>query len=80
MKRAIDILSGSGGDPKEVEKAVRMHMDCPSCKGGGGNCYYPEHPCDRCGFTFADSLGVENVVALIEAMNDAKKLQKNKTV
>lgn len=73
MVKAIDILHDSEDDPNLIEKAVRMHMECPSCQGCGGAVYYPEAPCPECGFTFADSLGVENIVAIIEAIKEAEE-------
>ncbi len=73
MTRAIDILHAANEDSDEIEKAVRMHMECPSCKGGGGTVYYPECPCHYCGFTYADSFGVENIVSIIESIKEAEE-------
>lgn len=73
MVKAIDILLSSKDDPDLTEEAVRMHMECTHCQGCGGAVYYPESPCPECGFTFADSLGVENIVSIIEAIREAEE-------
>lgn len=72
--KAIDVLKNAGEDFEEIEKAVRVHMECPSCKGGGGSTYYPEMPCNFCGFTYEDSFNSEHIIAMIEALDDAKKV------
>lgn len=77
-KLAIDILKESGGRADLVIKAVRMHMACP-CDGGGACAYYPEQPCPNCGFTFADSVGVEKVVEDIERMDKGNDIRTSKT-
>lgn len=64
--KPIDLLGQSNGRADLVESAVRMHMKCPECHGRGGNTYYPEDPCRRCGFNFADSYGVEAVMDEID--------------
>ena len=64
-KQAIDILREAKGEVEATERAVRMHMACEECKGQGGNCYYPEDPCSTCGFNYADSFGVEEIVEAI---------------
>ncbi len=61
-EKPIDRLHKSCGEALEVEEAVRLHMDCPACHGGGGAPMHPEQPCCDCGFTMHDSLGVEQVM------------------
>lgn len=70
-KLAIDILRSSNGRADLVEKAVKLHMACP-CEGGGAHCYYPEQPCSLCGFTYADSFGVEEVAAELERRGELR--------
>jgi hypothetical protein len=62
--KAIDLLRRCEGPlvPAEiVEKAAAMHDACSYCWGSGGTSYHPEQPCPECGFTFADSYGIESV-------------------
>lgn len=65
MPNAIEILRASQGECEQVKRAVRMHMECPECKGHGGVTYYPECPCSTCGFNYADSFGVEEIMDII---------------
>lgn len=46
---------------EDVQRAAALHDACKSCGGFGGTCYYPELPCPECGFTFADSYGLEKI-------------------
>jgi len=62
--KAIDYLKRHKGPlvpPKDVEKAMQLHDACPDCGGAGGAPIHPEQPCPGCGFTFADSVGLEDV-------------------
>ena len=59
--KAIEILRASEGRAEEVERAIAMHDACTLCGGMGGNAYYPEQACGECGFSFADSYGVESI-------------------
>lgn len=59
-ERAIDILRRSNGRADLVEKAVRIHRSCKTCKGCGGS-FHPEQECSECGFNVFDSCGVESI-------------------
>jgi len=62
--RAIDYLKKHRGPLapiEDVEKAAELHDSCGECFGAGGVYLYPEQPCPECGFTFADSFGLEKI-------------------
>ncbi len=58
--RAIDLMFIP--DEAKVQEALRLHDNCPLCKGAGGNtCYDPEVECAGCGFTVFDSARAEDI-------------------
>lgn len=58
--RAIDLMFMP--DENKVQEALRMHDNCSTCKGAGGNsCYDPECECGECGFTVFDSARAEDI-------------------
>lgn len=64
--KPIHLLRLANGQSDLVESAVAMHMACRGCGGRGGAPIHPEQRCPDCGFTFADSYGVEAVMVEIE--------------
>lgn len=58
--RAIDLMFMP--DENKIQEALRLHDNCPLCKGAGGNSRYdPECECGGCGFTVFDSARAEGI-------------------
>jgi hypothetical protein len=55
MAKPIHVVWNEQSTTEQVMAALREHDSCHDCRGHGGETLYPEVPCSRCGFDFAES-------------------------